>query len=459
MVNDFRTKTLHAAPLAVSRGRETASGVRPGDRGIRVAIAWQAGYNNIHPTHWSTRGSLTMSFLDLLLFLLSFLLLIPLLVLIVECFAARPLKSETPTAQPRPRCAVLIPAHNEEAGIGKTIATLKPQLGPDDELLVVADNCTDGTAVVAQQAGAEVVERRDEQRRGKGYALDHGVNYLASTKPPEVVVIVDADCQVQPGCLDALVRQAATTGKPAQAVYVMAGPPNAGPKQKLSAFAFLFKNLVRPLGLAQLGMPCLLTGSGMAFPWTVLRAAALASGNLVEDMQLGIDLALTNYAPKLCPTAQVRSELPSGTQASLKQRSRWEHGHVKTALTQVPRLLVGSVVQFRLDLLGLALELSVLPLSLLFLGVALVLLAAVASLAFGGSPLPVILLLLGALGMLSGIFVAWSRFGREQLPLAVLLSAPIYVLWKVPIYLALVFRPQRKWERTERTDEPADKPA
>jgi cellulose synthase/poly-beta-1,6-N-acetylglucosamine synthase-like glycosyltransferase len=403
-----------------------------------------------------------MSFLDLLLFVLTFLLLVPLLVLIVECFAARPLAVSRETSSggsPRPRCAVLIPAHDEAAGIGKTIATIKPQLGPEDDILVVADNCTDRTAGVAQEAGAEVVERRDEQKRGKGYALDHGMNYLAKTNPPNVVVIVDADCHVHDGCLDVLVRQAATTGKPAQAVYVMAEAPGAGPKQQLSAFAFLFKNLVRPLGLAQLGMPCLLTGSGMAFPFTVLRAAALASGNLVEDMQLGIDLALMNYAPRLCPTAQVSSELPTGDQASLKQRSRWEHGHVKTALTQVPRLLIGAVVQFRLDLVGLALELSVLPLSLLFLGVGVTLLLSLLSLVFGGSPWPVVILLLALVGVLAGIFRAWSRFGRDRLPLSVLLLAPVYVLWKVPLYLAMVFRPQRTWERTERTSTSADKPA
>ena len=45
----------------------------------------------------------------------------------------------------------------------------------------------------------------------------------------------------------------------------------------ISALAFLVKNQVRPRGLARLGLPCLLTGTGMAFPWAVIRGAPLAS--------------------------------------------------------------------------------------------------------------------------------------------------------------------------------------
>src|SRR5205085_6347229 len=93
-------------------------------------------------------------------------------------------RAAAPGASRRPRVAVLMPAHNEAAGIAASLATVTPQLVAGDRLLVVADNCVDDTAAVAAAAGAEVVQRRDTTRRGKGYALGFGLRHLAPD-PPE----------------------------------------------------------------------------------------------------------------------------------------------------------------------------------------------------------------------------------------------------------------------------------
>src|SRR5213078_2248896 len=132
------------------------------------------------------------------------------------------------------------------------------------------------------------------------------------------------------------------------------------------AFAVLLKNQIRPLGLHRLGFPCLLTGAGMAFPWAVLSAAELGTGNIVEDMKLGVDLALAGTAPRLSPEATLSGAAAPDRGSTLKQRTRWEHGHVQTMLTQAPRLLVGGLLKARPSLLALGLELAIPPLSLLF---------------------------------------------------------------------------------------------
>ena len=93
--------------------------------------------------------------------------------------------------------AVLMPAHDEAGGIEPAIRAVLAQLAAGDRLLVVADNCSDATAAVARAAGAEVIERSDRVRRGKGYALDHGVRWLEQA-PPAAVVILDADCIAAP---------------------------------------------------------------------------------------------------------------------------------------------------------------------------------------------------------------------------------------------------------------------
>src|SRR5436305_9333357 len=168
-----------------------------------------------------------MTVADALLLLVALGLLVPLAVLTAECLAALGPPPPTPS-RPRPRCAVLVPAHDEEAGLPAALVSLRPHLLPGDRLLVVADNCADGTAAAARVAGAEVAERTDPVCRGKSYALAFGVEQLTAD-PPDVVVVVDADCRLGDGCLDRLVR-AAATGRPAQAAYALDPPPGAGPR-------------------------------------------------------------------------------------------------------------------------------------------------------------------------------------------------------------------------------------
>jgi cellulose synthase/poly-beta-1,6-N-acetylglucosamine synthase-like glycosyltransferase len=395
--------------------------------------------------------------LDAFSWLVVVVLLLPLAVILVETWAALlPQKREVafPISAGRPPCAILLPAHDEEAGLGRTIQTLLPQLAPGDRLVVIADNCTDQTAAVARSFGVTVLERNDPSRRGKGFALDHGIRWLEKS-PPEVVVIVDADCVVEDGALDQLVGKAAATGLPIQSANLMDLPPRPGHRDRVSAFAFLYKNMIRPLGLRRLGLPCLLS-TGAAFPWPQLQGAVLAHGNIVEDRQLGIDLAVAGWPPQFCPQARIHSELPSGQKASTTQRTRWEHGHIRTLIRQVPRLLAAAFRQRRLNLLGLALELLVPPLALLFLLWGTILAVLVGVLWAGGSAWPA--LVFGAAGgaVLLSILTAWARFGRELLPLRSLLAVPFYVAWKMPIYIAFLLRPQGAWIRTERPSAPPE---
>lgn len=390
-------------------------------------------------------------FAEISLWLFALFLLIPVVVLFVECSAAwlpaRSSKSQSP--QSRPSVAVLIPAHNEASGIQQTLLAVLQDLASADRLIVVADNCEDDTAIVARTTGAIVVERQDSQLRGKGYALDFGLRYLAAD-PPEVVVMMDADCTLQPGTINQIVDLAASSHRPVQAIYLLNPPAQVTAKSAVSSLAFLVKNQVRPLGLKRLGLPCLLTGTGMAFPWELLKQVSLASSNIVEDMQLGLDLAVASHAPILCPTARVMGTLPQQQQAAVSQRTRWEHGHLQTLLHQVPRLLMAAIQQRRLELLALAADLCVPPLSLLVMLWVVSAVSAGTAVAAGISWGPGLLLALEGFLIFSAIVGAWLKFGRAELPLHTLLTIPLYVLWKVPIYLAFLIRPQNKWVRTER---------
>src|SRR5262249_12067737 len=144
--------------------------------------------------------------------------------------------------------------------------------------------------------------------------------------PPDVVVVIDADCRLASGTIDRLVATCVTTGRPAQALDLMTAPDSSIINYQVAEFAWRVKNWVRPLGLSKLGFPCQLMGTGMAFPWTLIRSADLASGHIVEDFKLGLDLALVGSPSRFCPSALVTSQFPTSAQGAADQRRRWEHG-------------------------------------------------------------------------------------------------------------------------------------
>ena len=406
-----------------------------------------------------------LHWINICLYLLALALAVPVSVVCIECIAALlPSRRDDSASQAtdipskRPLLAVLIPAHNEQNTLGRTLESLLPQLNAEDRVLVVADNCDDQTAAVAGELGVEVVERRDIARAGKAYALEFGLRHLTQEKSkPEIVLIVDADCVLHAGAVEALVDQVVRTGRPAQALYLLNRPQQVAcrGREAVSALAFLVRNHVRPRGLHRLGLPCPLTGSGMAVPLPILSSVQRGSDNLVEDMQLGIDLALSGEPASFCEKALVTSEFPQDQNVQFTQRTRWEHGHLHTAITQVPRLLMASARQRRLAPLALALDLCVPPLSLLttFLMLAIIGSAAFALAGASSRPTQILLALIALLGL--GLIAAWMGFGRKTLAFTSLLSAPLYILWKVPMYAAFLFHRQKQWVSTPRTTPPA----
>ena len=216
---------------------------------------------------------------------LAVLLALPAACLLLLTLAAGPGRRNRAAAPAAPaplgalRVAILVPAHNESQHLLPTLRCLQTQLLPGDRLLVIADNCSDDTAALARAAGAEVLERQHASLRGKGYALAFGVDSLRKA-PPDVVVVVDADCIVSTGGIQALAQRCLQTQCPVQMLDLMVAPPGAGLRTRMLEFAWLVKNKVRPLGSYRLGRACHLMGTGMALPWSLAASARLATGHM-----------------------------------------------------------------------------------------------------------------------------------------------------------------------------------
>lgn len=354
------------------------------------------------------------------------------------------------SALTRPRIVVLVPAHNESTHVLPTIKCLLSQLQPGDRLLVIADNCTDDTAALSSQAGAAVIERHNADLRGKGYALSFGVDALRSD-PPDIVVVIDADCTVSSDAIAQVSLQSMEAACPVQMLNLMRAPEGAGLRTRTLEFAWRVKNHVRPLGAYRMGGACHLMGTGMAIPWQQISTAKLATGHIAEDMKLGIDLALAGHPTQFFPGAQVTSFFPTDSAVARAQKSRWEHGHLETLTQELPRLLGTALYTGRVSLWALALDLLIPPLALYFLILVVIVPVGV----FSGIFIPMYQLLAAitcgaALAFAVAIGLAWQRYAKHLLSLRELISAPIYALWKIPVYLAYAVRKRSAWVRTRR---------
>lgn len=378
-------------------------------------------------------------------------LAVPVAVLLIEIVSALAFtNSPARHSGAKPRLAVLVPAHDEALVIAETLHNILGQLEPGDRLIVVADNCTDSTADIAKGLGAEVATRTDTARRGKSYALDFGIRHLASS-PPDVVIVVDADCTLDAGCLSAIGREAYETGRPVQAHYELLSPvENPPPRLGIAVFAAKVKNYLRALGFHNIGLPCQLMGTGMAFPWAAFSKVDLNSGELAEDLVLGLDLARAGMAPRFCPEARVTSHFPMSDEGSRTQRARWETGHLTTITRRIPHLLLEAVRTGNGPLFALALDAAVPPLALHTMALGAFGIASLVWALLTGVTSPLILAATTTAAFTLAVALAWQSVGRDNITLIELARAPAYAISKLSLYAQIMKGKRISWIRSKR---------
>lgn len=393
---------------------------------------------------------LEVSAINGLVWLIALLACIPMWIVAAEALLSLAYRREPakPGGEPMPDTVVLIPAHNEASVIGQTLESLSRDLPANCRLLCVAHNCSDATADMARQFGAEAIEVRDAGTGGKPDALKAGLRWL-DRNPPEVVVIVDADCLVSDGAISALARRAKQLDQPVMGAYFFAAAEGSRQISGVSSLAVMLKNFIRPLGLHQLGLPCLLNGSGSAYPFQVIRHIPHGEGSIAEDYQLTIDLLRKGYRTTFVPEARVDGQLPKKEVTARKQRRRWEHGHLFLAFRTAPRLLLEGLMRLDLNRIALGLEVAVPPLA--FLGLMWLGATALALLAqwFTGQS-PLILLGGSVLAFLVAVMASWMHFAGVRTTLAALAAVPGYLMWKLPIYRDFFTRRETRWIKTNR---------
>lgn len=360
-------------------------------------------------------------------------------------------------AQAGHRFVVLIPAHDEERGLGTTLDSVAQLDYPPDlfSVHVVADNCTDATAAVARRHGVHVHERVDALAPGKGPALSWLLRRLDATGVAyDAVAVIDADSSVSAGFLRVMDARLARGDRVVQGYYGVRDVEGSW-VVALRGAALAARHYLRPLGRTSLGGSAGLHGNGMVFSAEVMHDRSW-SGHLTEDIELEAELLLDGERVAFAPDAQVAAEMPVGLAGARSQNERWERGRVEVAKRYVPRLLQGprdAPMPHRLRCVDAAVDHLVPPLSMVAAAtVATGLLSGllwvtrrtalsrfnlVVSLAVGGTQ---------AAYVASGLHMT----GAPRSVWISLLRAPLFVLWKLPLWLQALVAGPTSWIRTAR---------
>ena len=349
--------------------------------------------------------------------------------------------------------AVLIPAHNEEDGIVHTIKDILACDYPKGliNIFVVADNCTDSTAQQAGNAGALVFERFDNINRGKGQALDWFLkNSMESYNDSDIITIIDADSSPDRNYFREISATLSNNDIYALQGFHGVNNPTAGWRPALSEAAFNVFNHLRMAGAVSLSKTCVLRGNGMAFRTELLKKYGWPCHSIVEDIEFTIRLLVDGITVHYNPDAIVRSEMVTSAKSASTQRNRWEGGRFMLVRSMTGPLLNLFRSTGQVHYLYALAELAVPPLSLLVM---------LFSLATGGALLmnlePWFFLAISFWVII--LFYVISGQIQRRAPLSTwlyLAAAPLYVLWKIPLYGAMIVQKNiSPWIRTSRESE------
>jgi len=380
--------------------------------------------------------------------------LLYLLGLSILALAAR--KQSLPAPARFMRFAVIVPAHNEQLAIAATIRSIKHADYPAGafDVIVIADNCTDDTGLIAGREGARVLTRDVSHLRGKGHALRWCFDELRGSSY-EAYAVVDADSIVSGNFLSVL------------NVYCLKGAeviqcndqvhPQAGAwSSEAIRFGFILYNFVRPLGRKVLGWSSGLRGNGMCFKPDLLQRIPWEAYSRAEDLEYSLRLALQGVRVIFAPEATVLATMTRDARLAESQRARWEGGRIPLVKTYAVPLLTAALRRRSLMIVDVFLDLMTPALVNLMIGALIGCMAALVQWWAGDVRMMTMAFLwAGACGcgLLHAILGLFAAGKGGSLP-GLIGLVPRYALWKLKLYYKLLRRGDtQEWERTTREPE------
>ncbi|KFF31025.1 glycosyltransferase family 2 protein [Bifidobacterium bombi] len=367
-----------------------------------------------------------------------------------------------PDAPMDKRYAVLISARNEENVIGGLISSIHEQTYPSSlvDIWVVADNCTDGTAALVKSLGCDVVERRDQEHIGKGYALTYLLDEMIAQGRAgdyDAFFVFDADNLLDKHYIEEM-NKAFQSGFRILTSYRNSVNLSKNWVSSGSALWFIRESRFVNNSRMLLGSSCHVGGTGFMFSQEIMRRNNGWKFHLLtEDLEFSMDSVLHGDRIGYCGTAILYDEQPVTFEQSWRQRLRWSKGFLQVFRYYGPRLIVRAVKErdfSAFDFTLLLCPFTVVTVVRYVLGVLFAVLGFISwsSLWFSLESLLVgaFLGMIGLMGLAAlTVFAERDQIGATNKELfAYVLSFPIYMFSYVPISFQAIFA-RANWKPIE----------
>jgi 1,2-diacylglycerol 3-beta-glucosyltransferase len=380
---------------------------------------------------------------------LTFYVLYSLFLVVTALIAPR--KETVIAPPPKTRFSVIIPAHNEELLLPRLLESLSKQHYPEHlfNIYVVADNCSDNTALIGRDNGATVLERSNCEFRGKGYAIKYALETINSSNY-DAVFIVDADSIVEAAALRNLDLAIQKGARVIQCYNGVANPNDSWFTRLMDVSRTISNQLLEP-SKERLGLSSHLMGNGMCFIREVISKYGWDSFTVGEDWEYYAKIVLQGERVAFVNKARLYHQESADLKQATPQRLRWSSGRFAVALKHGSKLFFQGLLTRSILKIDAALPL-LLPNPSLGISLTLIFLLLSAIYAFLGHRVFffnwfVLLTILQFFVFLVGV---WHTKNKRK-NLVALLFAPIFLLWKTTIdLLSLVGFGRRLWVRTER---------
>jgi cellulose synthase/poly-beta-1,6-N-acetylglucosamine synthase-like glycosyltransferase len=387
-----------------------------------------------------------------LLIIFGFFTIYLMMLSILALFAKK--STSFPSLYKRKFC-IIIPAHNEELSIERTLQSVFKIDYPRDyyDVVVIADNCTDNTATIAAEIGSIVFERSNIELRGKGFALRWCFDkLLSSDKGYEAFVVIDADSIASKNILAVLNFYLDRGSKVIQATDIVEPQPGVW-SSEMTRIGFLLYNYIRALGRTVIHCPTGLHGNGMCFSVDVIKEVPWKAYSLAEDLEYGLQLLLQGYQTDFAPEAVVLATMPQQSTHAESQHARWEGGRFPVIRRYSIPLLRASVLRWSYKYFDRLIDLITPALvNLLVMNLGMFLLSFILYL-IGINMMGMFAMLWGVVSIVGflHLFLGLVASGADRSTYKALLYLPKYVFWKMS-FLGKLLRTASsdEWIRTTR---------
>ena len=350
-----------------------------------------------------------------------------------------------------PRLLFLIPAHDEELLIAGCVRSLVDMTYPpaSRRIIVIADNCSDQTALIAREHGAETLVRDDRDARGKPRALAWALDQIV-LRDWDACVIVDADSTVAPGFASGLAKLAPLNDIAFQSNIGMLNEFDNWLTRLGGVLSRCRYEVTYPLKQSA-GLNCPINGNGMGFGTNLLIRDGWRAFSITEDSEQYAVYTEEGVAIRHASEANLFSQEPRSLGQGVTQRRRWLAGRIRIIRDWAVRLVLSPRIGWHQKLdafveLGLASPVLHLLVALLVVVAALVGVRGnsgwwIAALAAGS---------LAALAVSTVVVIV-----RHPQPWRTFLSffmLPVYAVWRLVVLVGtLLTLRDTTWRRTART--------